>query len=122
MKTIIAGGRAYQLTNRDCLFLDEQAHELPITEVVTGRAKGADKGGEEWANGRHIKVTPFPADWDKHGKSAGPIRNGEMAKYADVLIAFPGGNGTADMIDQAVESGLKVLVVRDGEIAWSYGF
>lgn len=50
------------------------------------------------------------ADWQTHGKAAGPIRNGAMlAKHApDGVVAFPGHNGTADCVRQAEAAGIKV--------------
>lgn len=125
MKTIIAGGRDYVLTRGDARWLDELRSTLPITEVVSGGATGADAGGEKWANTRGITIHPCPANWDditapgavvrtrrdgrKYNVLAGFWRNEEMAKYADALIAFPGGRGTADMIARATEHGLKIV-------------
>lgn len=58
-----------------------------ITEVVSGVAHGVDKLGERWAQAHKIPVKQFPAQWNKYGNAAGPIRNREMAEYADALIA-----------------------------------
>jgi len=70
-----------------------------ITEVVSGQAPGIDTLGEQWANERGIPVKPFPADWTRFGKAAGRIRNGEMAAYAEGLVAIRNGSpGTANMI------------------------
>lgn len=109
MKVIIAGGRDYELTDGDRARLDEARQALSITEVVCGCAEGADTGGELWAISRHIAVKRFPADWEKFGRSAGPRRNLQMAEYANALIAFPGGKGTANMVQQAESHGLKIL-------------
>jgi hypothetical protein len=98
MKVIIAGGTKYTLTEADFRWLDVMRTKIPITEVVCGKAEGADTGGEEWAKKAGVPVKPFPADWDRYYNAAGPIRNGEMANYADALIAFPGHTGTADMV------------------------
>ena len=57
-----------------------------ITEVISGTAHGIDTLGEKWAERHGIPVKRFPADWNAHGKSAGPIRNRQMAQYADALI------------------------------------
>lgn len=109
MKTIIAGGRDYRMTFGDLLHLDAYRRSLPITEVVSGAASGADACGENWARSRGVAIRWFMADWSTHGKAAGPIRNQQMADYADALIAFPGGRGTADMIRRAEKRGLKVI-------------
>jgi len=108
MKTIIAGGRDYVLTENDRIRLDH----LPITEVVSGGAKGADQGGEFWARLNGIPISSKKPDWTKHGRAAGPIRNEEMAKYAEACVLFPGGKGTADMAARAKKHNLKIYDYR----------
>lgn len=108
MKAIIAGGRDYFFTPDDLAALDGLRITIPITEVVCGCQTGADSEGEAWAISNSIPVKRIEPDWNKYRKAAGPIRNGQMADYADVLIAFPGGAGTANMIQQAKARGLKV--------------
>jgi len=114
MKTIIAGGRT--ITDPEVLLeaLEACPWSHRITEVVCGKAEGADTLGEDWANASGIPVKPFPADWKKHGKAAGPIRNGEMAVYADSLIALwdTRSTGTRDMIAKATLKKLKVFVYK----------
>lgn len=102
MKTIIAGCRDftdYRLLKEKVDYY-RKTHE--ITEIVCGMAQGADNLGMLYATDNNITITKFPADWDKHGKAAGPIRNREMAYYADVLIAVWDGKskGTKNMIDE----------------------
>ena len=108
MKTIIAGGRDYEFTPDDCLNL----HRLSITEVVSGGATGADRCAELFAETNGIPIKLFPADWTKHGRAAGPIRNEEMAKYAEACVLFPGGKGTADMAARAKKHNLKIYDYR----------
>lgn len=108
MKAIIAGGRDYVATDSTWRFLDDVHRFHPITEVVSGGARGADAAGERWAEMRGIPIRRFPADWNKHGKGAGPIRNQQMAEYADALIAFPGGRGTSDMLRRAHDLRLPI--------------
>jgi YspA, cpYpsA-related SLOG family len=114
MKTIICGGRDYRLTKADIGFLDSLLKQLPITEVVSGTASGADSDGELWAEKRGITVQKFLPLWKKYGAAAGPMRNTVMAEYADAVIAFPGGKGTADMVNKAVVRKLKVYDCREG--------
>jgi hypothetical protein len=104
MRTIIAGGRKYALTAADWRFLDT----LQITVVVSGKCSGADAGGEQWAAHHKIPIDFYPADWTKHGRSAGPIRNKEMAKNAHAVVLFPGGDGTKSMHKIAKERGLII--------------
>ena len=116
MKVIIAGGREFC----DYTFLKDKCdyflqNFLPSNlEIVSGTAHGADRLGERYAVEKELKIVKFPADWDKHGKSAGFIRNEEMAKYADALIAFWDGKskGTKHMIDLAKKHELKVKIVN----------
>ena len=116
MKVIIAGSRNLDVSMYTLKELDELARHLytdegwDITEVVSGKAKGADTLGELWARLNKIPIKEFPADWDKHGKAAGPLRNREMAIYADALILFWDGKskGSANMLKQAEKYGLLI--------------
>lgn len=112
MKTIIAGSRE-GFTYQDVFLACEQSN-YEITEVVSGTARGVDQLGEEWARLNQVPVKKFPADWNKNGKAAGPIRNRQMAEYVEALIALWDGKsrGTKNMIDEATKKGLKVYVYR----------
>jgi hypothetical protein len=112
LKVIIAGSRTFKDLNiltKECDFYLQNQKEI---EVVSGAAAGADTLGEMYALTRNYKVTRFPADWQKYGKAAGYIRNEEMAKYADALIAFWDGisKGTEHMINLAKRYNLKLAV------------
>ena len=114
VKLIVAGGRDFD----DLKMMSEALYRFPdilITEFVNGMCEtGADLMAREHARKRGRKVHEFPADWDRHKKAAGPIRNEEMAKFADVLIAFWDGRspGTRSMINLALKYGLEVHVYR----------
>lgn len=110
MRTIIAGSR--DCTDKKYLLAAlEECGWLP-TVVISGDARGADTLGEEWAIENDIPVEKFPADWATYGKSAGFLRNEEMAKNADALIALWDGQstGTKHMIACAKKHGLKIRV------------
>ena len=114
MKAIIAGTRTWKDIFAIRMLLNEVQEELgPITEIVSGGASGADEIGEMLAKEKDIPVRRFPADWDKHGKAAGPIRNREMAAYADVLLlAWDGESpGSRNMLRTAREYGLGIYGV-----------
>lgn len=83
-------------------------------EIVTGKAKGADELGERYAVARGYSTKEFPADWAKHGKAAGMIRNREMGAYAHAAIGFWDGKspGTKDMIEVAITNKMMVRVIR----------
>lgn len=110
MKVIIAGSRDIHLMRyvEDAI----QMSGFTISEVVDGCADGVDLLGEAWAIDNGIPIKKFPANWGKFGKAAGPIRNREMAEYADALIAVWDGKskGTQDMIRKAQKRGLKICV------------
>lgn len=110
LKVIIAGCRnVFDYS----LLLDAISYsEYKITEVVGGGAKGADELGMIWATQNDIKFTLFPEDWNMYGKAAGPIRNRQMAEYADALIALWDGEskGTRNMIDEARKQKLKIHI------------
>ena len=114
MRTVIAGGRDYHLTHKDYQVLEWLKHILPITEVVSGTARGADIAGEFWAQKQGLDVTQFPADWEQHGNRAGPIRNDKMAKFAQAVVLFPGGRGTDNMARAAERHGCVVFDYRQG--------
>lgn len=80
-------------------------------EIISGMAKGVDSIAVDWAVVSWCKVHEFPADWDKHGRKAGAIRNHQMLTEGkpDVVLAFPGGRGTAHMVKIAKEAGIKVI-------------
>jgi hypothetical protein len=89
-RVIVAGGREF---NNYALLRDKLDFALrnKISEgitIVSGAARGADKLGEQYAVERGYNIDSHPADWDKFGKSAGYIRNKEMAQNADALMAF----------------------------------
>lgn len=97
MKVIVAGGR--DVTDLLVVSLAIQDSCFQITELVSGGAKGVDDLGELWARTYQVPIRRFPADWNTHGRAAGPIRNKQMAEYADALILIPtGGPGSRSML------------------------
>ena len=111
-KVIIAGTRDFVDYVLLCSFADEALAGMDDIEIVSGGARGADALGERYARERGHALKVFPADWKKWGRAAGPIRNGQMADYADALIAFWDGQsaGTRDMIRKAEDRDLRVQV------------
>lgn len=113
MKILVCGGRNY--SNRSQLYkMLDGIHGLwGITEVMHGGASGADSLAAEWANFNLNGSTAYPADWETHGKKAGPIRNSLMLGIGqpDLVVAFEGGRGTADMVSKAKRAGVTVWEV-----------
>lgn len=111
-KVLVCGGRDYQ--NRDILFrfLDAANADRPIGLIIHGAARGADSLAQAWADDRGVCCLQFPADWKMDGKAAGPIRNRRMLlEGPDLVLAFPGGNGTADMKKQARKMGVPTVSI-----------
>ena len=115
MKYIVAGGRDY--TGKYQMSSVLRRVLVPSDSIISGCAKGADSLAIEWAAHHNVECLQMPADWDKHGKSAGAIRNQQMALAADGLVAFWDGvsPGTKDMITKAINYGLEVHVYRYGD-------
>ena len=115
MKVLVCGGRKY--TNQLRLFdVLDRLHRIrgPITTVIHGEAKGADRLAGDWAISRDIMIDSYPAQWGKHGRAAGPIRNRQMIEEGrpDLVVVFPGGRGTADMRKRALATKIKVEDVQ----------
>ena len=104
MKLIIAGTRTLDVSV-DFIGALLQVFDLSPHEVVSGGARGIDLNGEEWADLAGVPIKVFAADWKKHGRAAGPVRNGEMADYGDRLLLIWNGDsrGSADMRKQMLD-------------------
>ena len=109
MKLIIAGSRTF---NFDHDFIHEAIYavnnyqsKFPDLEIVSGGAQGIDAAAKEYAQAWKKTYTEFPADWDAHGKAAGPIRNKQMAEYADALLLVWNGEskGSASMKNEMLK-------------------
>jgi hypothetical protein len=109
----VTGGRLYDDQRTVFKTLDRLHGEQKITRVVHGGADGADNLAEKWARSRSVPTTAWPVspmDWKTMGLAAGPIRNGNMLKGSkpDLVVAFPGGKGTADCTRQARRLGITI--------------
>lgn len=116
-RVIIAGTRSfndYNLLKENCEYLLRESMEKHQIIIVSGQAKGADTMGERFAKEHGLPCEYYPANWQIHGRAAGPIRNKEMANNADALIAFWDGHsrGTRSMINLARKMGLQVAICR----------
>ena len=110
MKVVIAGGRDF--TNTDIAFTCIKPLVKAGDVIISGHAFGADHIGELYALKNKLQCELYPPDWKKYGKAAGPIRNEQMAKVADKLIAFWDGKsrGTRSMINLAKKHGCEITV------------
>jgi len=112
MRVIVTGGRNYEDRATVWRVLDELHAERPIEVLVHGGATGADHLAHWWARAKGVPVEIFrvlPDEWRSIGPSAGPIRNKRMiGSGADMVVAFPGGRGTANCADLAAKAGIEV--------------
>lgn len=118
MRVLVCGGRDYSDRAKVKEVLDNYIgahghHDLPRDVVIVGCARGADTLAEEWADMTGQRIERYPADWDKHGKAAGAIRNQQMLDEGkpNLVIAFPGGRGTADMVRRAKSAGIRTIEI-----------
>ena len=112
MKVLVCGGRHYDNYGFLTEVLDEIHAATPIELIIEGGQFGADFLASSWARGHRVAYRSVTPEWNRHGKSAGPIRNREMLDLSpDLVVAFPGGTGTADMVKQARARGCPVRLV-----------
>jgi len=117
MRILVCGGRDFddwhELHCRLIELTQEKDYSTNEVVIMTGDACGADWLARTWAKWEGIEYLGFPADWKKHGKAAGGIRNQQMLDEGkpDLVVAFPGGVGTADMVRRARKSGVEVIEV-----------
>lgn len=132
MRVLVCGGRDYGFRPKGCppesarayddraskqrFMLDETLRDLhktrgPFTVLINGAAAGADALAVSWALSRGLTIESYAADWKTHGRAAGPIRNQQMldAGKPELVVAFPGGDGTADMVRKARATGVEVF-------------
>lgn len=113
-RAIVCGGRDY----RNGVHLHNEMNKLhtryKFTCIIEGGARGADELASCWADYNQIPKETYPAQWKRYGRSAGRRRNKQMIEEGkpDIVIAFPGGPGTRNMIIQATQARLLVEVVK----------
>lgn len=115
MKVLVCGGRHYCDMKFLYHVLDIFANSIDV--IISGCAPGADSLALGWANKNNKSKKLFHPDWKQYGKKAGPIRNQKMLDEGnpDVVIAFPGGNGTKHMIKISKNANVPVLDFNDSE-------
>lgn len=115
MVVIVTGGRYYS----DVSKLEGTLSALKPDRIVHGGCSGADRLAHYYAREWRIPIDTHVADWKKHGKAAGPIRNRRMIEMTIELygidnvwlVAFPGGKGTENCKKEAVKLGVKIVEV-----------
>ena len=113
LRVLVCGGRDYQNSDIAYQALDWIKLHWGIATIIYGGASGADELGVGWAEHRCVSAELYRADWNAHGKAAGPIRNQRMIDEGrpNFVVAFPGGRGTADMINRARKARIRVMEI-----------
>ena len=115
MRVLVTGSRKYR--DRDHVYqtLTNLHAMTPFTVLIHGGAFGTDAFAAEWGKAFGLEVLEFLADWDRLGPGAGPKRNADMLKYGqpDLVLAFPGNDGTADMVAKATRARVPVRHIGD---------
>lgn len=110
MKVAVIGSRSFN----DYAEVKNVLSKINITLLVSGGAIGADSLGEKYAIENNIPTKIFYPDWEKYGKKAGFIRNTDIIKEAELVVAFWDNNskGTLDSLNKASALNKKVLIVN----------
>ena len=116
MRVLVCGGRHF--SNRTLMWsvMNTLHAQKPISVVIEGGASGADKLAFDWASeNNRCGTETYSAEWHKYGNLAGPIRNVKMLETAhpDMVVAFPGGRGTENLIAQAKARGITVCRIEE---------
>jgi len=109
MRILIAGGRDF--SDYDMIYNELRDYSEGVKTVISGGARGADTLGERWAFDHKAEVEEYPALWEEYGRAAGPIRNQVMLDVGipDLVVVFPGGEGSKDMVRKARKAGVQTL-------------
>lgn len=118
MKVLVCGGRDYDPLKAEAWLENYYLDKEKPSEIIEGGASGADMGGLYFGNHSGVPVKTFKAEWDKYGKSAGFRRNQRMLEEGmpELVIAFPGGKGTAMMVKLAKDANVSVIEIEKEEI------
>lgn len=112
MIVLVTGGRNYSNIDAVNMALDQLHAHRPITVLIHGGATGADAIAGRWGRINDVRVECYIANWLEYGRHAGPIRNQKMIDVKpDLVVAFPGGAGTRDLVSRAKRAGIEIKQV-----------
>jgi hypothetical protein len=108
MRVLVCGGRDFE----DAEMVRDVLAGLPISVLIEGGAQGADRLAREYADRLGLNRVTYRAEWARLGRAAGVLRNWKMLADGkpDLVVAFPGGRGTADMVRRAQAAGVRTMV------------
>lgn len=110
-RVLVCGGRDFSDWGELTRILNDLHADRGFTVLIEGGAKGADTLAHNWAVAHKVETLEFPADWERFGRSAGHVRNRQMLEEGrpDLVVAFSGGRGTANMVTLATDAGVEVI-------------
>lgn len=114
MVILVCGGRDYSDYGQVEYVLEEVCGwSINAPRIVQGGARGADSLARRWAKENGVTCDTVPAEWDKYGQAAGPLRNQKMLDEFKPTqgVVFPGGRGTLDMLTRLFKAGVNTWVV-----------
>lgn len=124
-RILVCGGRDFsnyrllsQSLDKICIAREwvwDKEYLMPAVVIISGMAKGADTLAIEWAIVNWCTWEEYPADWETYGKAAGHIRNQQMIDEGkpNLIVALPGGRGTADMIRRGKKAGVEIIQIDE---------
>ncbi len=113
MRVLVCGGRHVQDADSICREVVRLHTKDPITVLIHGCLAGAGMIAEAWGRRNGIAIVRYPPNWEFYGKKAEGLRNGFMIadSRADLVLAFPGGRHTADLVQRAADGNIAVLEI-----------
>jgi hypothetical protein len=120
MRVLVCGGRDFDDGGLMISVLDRLHTETPFTVLIHGNARGADRAADAWARCRGVPREPYEVpqgEWDELGKKFGALRNQRMLDEGkpDLVVAFPGGGGTKDLVRRAIKARVPLHEVNRAE-------
>jgi len=118
MRVLVTGGRDFDNESLLEAALDKLHEVYKFDVLIHGNAKGADFLADFWAKSNDINVISCPADWETYGYAAGTVRNKKMLveHKPELVIAFSGGKGTANMVSIAEKAGVKIIKINEEKL------
>lgn len=121
MNILVCGSR--NIKDKDVIYecIENAIQEIDCDDMklISGDANGVDKISQDWAKDNNVKIDIYQPNWNKYGKAAGPIRNSQMIKNADFVVAIwdEESSGTKDTIIKAKEHNITHIVFdKNGNI------
>jgi hypothetical protein len=117
MRVLVVGGRHFEDADKVHRELVRLNWQKPIGVLIHGSVTGVGIAAEAWARSNGTPVVRYPPNWTLYGKKAEGLRNAFMIgdSRPDLVLAFPGGRHTADLIQKAIEAKIAVLAVPAGD-------